>query len=82
MFWVCHWKRPKRFQLGKALPGGNVIADTFSANFWEASMRTAESQIGVANLSACGTWKVSWKLKIVDLKELGNTLKFEKSTLF
>lgn len=45
-------------------------------------MRTAESQIGVANLSACGTWKVSWKLKIVDLKELGNTLKFEKSTLF
>lgn len=29
MFWVCHWKRPKRFQLGKALPGGNVTADTF-----------------------------------------------------
>lgn len=68
MFWVCHWKRPKRFQLGKALPGGNVTADTFSANFWEASMRTAESQIGVANLSACGTWKVSWKLKIVEVE--------------
>ena len=65
----------------------NVTADTFSAKFWEASMRPAESQIGVANLSACGTWKVSWlmsrmwKLKIVDLKQLGNKLKFEKSTI-
>ncbi len=77
----------KEVSAWQSFSGRNVTADTFSAKFWEASMRPAESQIGVANLSACGTWKVSWlmsrmwKLKIVDLKQLGNKLKFEKSTI-